>query len=69
MKCVTPALVQLEKKELQKLCVKVKETLAIDIRFSEKKPSFGVTDLWNMRRTMKTASSLRSNRIKIQSLI
>lgn len=67
---VMPSLVHLEKKELQKLCVQVKETIATNVKFSEKKSSsFGTMDLWNMRRTMKTAGRLGNNRAKIQPLV
>jgi hypothetical protein len=67
---VMPSLVQLEKKELQKLCAQVKETIATNVKLSEKKSSsFGTMDLWNMRRTMKTAGRLGSYRAKIQPLV
>ena len=71
MKCdVMPSLVHLEKKELQKLCCEVKETVAIDITLIEKKSaSFGIADLWNMRRKMKTARRLGINKTKIHSLV
>jgi len=71
MKCdVMPSLVHLEKKELRKLCVQVKETVATDAKLSEKKlTSFGIADLWNMRKTMKTARRLGINKTKIHSLV
>ncbi|HKZ67794.1 MAG TPA: hypothetical protein VJ111_15615 [Chitinophagaceae bacterium] len=73
MKCdVKPCLVQLEKEELKKLCCEVKETVASKIIFPEikiKNTSFGAADLWKMRQTMKTATRLGINKIKIRSLV
>lgn len=66
MKCdVMPALIQLEKEELQQLCCEVKETIANDIVFPEitvKDNSFGIADLWNIQRKMKTAGRRWSNK-------
>lgn len=57
MKCdVMPSLVQLEKEELQKLCRQVKETVATEINLPAKETaSFGITNLWRLQRSMKTA--------------
>lgn len=62
---VMPGLIQLEKEELQQLCCEVKETVAKSIVFPEikvKDTSFGIADLWNMQRKMKTAGRLWSNK-------
>ena len=62
---VMPRLIQLEQEELQQLCCEIKETIANDIVFSEikvKETSFGIADLWNMQRKMKTAGRLWSNK-------
>lgn len=71
MKCdVMPSLVQIEKWELQKLCVEVKETLAKKIMLAEKKKvSFGTAELWNARRSMNTASRLWKNKTRIYPLV
>ena len=48
---------ELKKEELQQLCIIVDETLASDIVFpqaKEKRSSFGLADLWNLRRNMVT---------------
>ncbi|HKO79000.1 MAG TPA: hypothetical protein VJU78_01335 [Chitinophagaceae bacterium] len=64
MKCdVMPSLVQLEKKELQKLCRQVKETVATEIDLPAKRSaSFGIADLWSLQRRMKTAGRMLNNR-------
>ena len=66
MKCdVMPDLIQLEKEELQQLCCEVKETIANGIVFPKikvKDTSFGIADLSNMQRKMKTAGRLWSNK-------
>jgi len=72
MKCdVMPSLIQLQKVELKKLCCEIKETVANSIVFPEVKikNTFGIADLWNMRRTMKTATRMGMNKTKIQSLL
>ena len=70
MKCgVMPCLVQLERKELQKLFAQVKETLATDVLVAEKKTtSFGQVDLGKARKAMKTAARL-SRRPRILPLV
>ncbi|MFC0776191.1 hypothetical protein [Terrimonas alba] len=71
MKCdVMPRLVQIEKRELQKLCTEVKETLAKEVVVNEKKKvSFGAADLWNARRSMNTANRLWKNKTRIYPLV
>ena len=64
---VMPSIVQMERKALEKLCTEVKETLATDIGLSRKNcNSFGLVDLWNIQRNMKSANrpfKRRRNRI------
>jgi len=62
MKCdVKPSLVQLEKEELQKLCSEVKETVATEINLPAKETtSFGITNLWRLQRSIKTAGRSRT---------
>jgi hypothetical protein len=55
---VMPSIVQIEAEELKKLVSEVKETVAtgvLPVRNAKRKV-FGVVDLWNVRRKMKTAS-------------
>lgn len=50
--------VELQKEELAQLCNVVKETVATNIVFHEtkaKKKSYGINDMWNLRRSIKTA--------------
>ena len=60
---VMPSIVQIEAKELKQLVSEVRETVATRIvKVSQKKPkvnSFGIVDLWNVRRNVKTAQMLR----------
>ena len=56
---VMPSIVQMEYGVLENLLTEVKETLATDIKMPGKaKPSFGITDLWKIRRNAKTARSM-----------
>lgn len=67
---VKHGIVQIEKAELQRLCCEVKETIATDVVFSEvKKTSFGVADLWKVRRSVKVAGRVSNTRRGIQPLI
>ena len=54
---VMPSIVQMEYGVLQNLLTEVKETVAKDIKMPEPvtKPSFGVVDLWKIRRNAKSA--------------
>ena len=55
---VMPSIVQIEAEILKGLVTEVKETLATQITKPEKPArSFGIVDLWNIRRTAKTAGS------------
>jgi hypothetical protein len=58
---VMPSIVQMDAAVLKNLLTEVKETVATDT--IESKPSqnsstFGIVDMWNMRRTAKSARSL-----------
>jgi hypothetical protein len=56
---VMPSIVQMEYAVLENLLAEVKETLATDIKMPEKtKPSFGITDLWKIRRNARSARSM-----------
>ena len=56
---VMPSIVQMGAEELQQLTAEVKETLATDIKTTEKaKPSFSIVDLWKIRRNAKSARSM-----------
>jgi len=53
---VMPSIVQMERKAFEQLITEVPETLAPDARFSKPaKSSFGIVDLWNIQRKMKSA--------------
>ncbi len=59
---VMPSIVKIEKENLRKLVEEVKETLATNINMGtpvSKQKSFGIVDLWNRRRSMRTATFLR----------
>jgi hypothetical protein len=54
---VMPSIVQMERKVLEKLVTEVKETLATDTQLSSKNGnSFGLVDLWNIQKNMKSAN-------------
>ena len=57
---VMPSVVQMEYAQLQDLLKEVKETVAKDIKLPEPKTktSFGVVDLWNIRRNAKSATAM-----------
>ena len=57
---VMPSVVQMEYGQLQDLLKEVKETVAKDIKLPEPKTktSFGIVDLWNIRRNAKSASTM-----------
>ncbi len=53
---VMPSIVRMEREVLENLVKEVKETVATDIQLPKvSKPSFGIADLWNIRRNAKTA--------------
>ena len=56
------SIVQIDKENLMKLVSEVKETIATDINYKNKQNThkkFGIVDMWNCKRSMRTASSLR----------
>ncbi|WP_276503323.1 hypothetical protein [Terrimonas pollutisoli] len=56
---VMPSIIQMEYGVLKELLTEVKETVATDVELPEpKKKTFGIVDLWNIRRNNKTASRL-----------
>lgn len=59
---VMPSIVQIEEESLKQLVTEVKETLATDINLqpaSEENKKFGIVDMWNCQRRMRTATSMR----------
>ena len=59
---VMPSIVQIEEDSLKELVTQVKETLATDIKVKRtvtKDKKFGITDMWNSQRNMRTAVSRR----------
>ena len=58
---VMPSIVQIEEESLKKLVIEVKESIATNINVpsevNDKK--FGVADMWNSQRNMRTAISRR----------
>ena len=58
---VMPSIVKMDKEELEQLLstADVKETIAREIKMSKKQTrAFGVVDLWNIQRNMKSANKL-----------
>jgi hypothetical protein len=57
---VMPSIVQMGAEDLQKLVAEVKETVATGIQLPKvnKRKSFGVVDMWNIRRNARSASSM-----------
>ncbi len=59
---VMPSIIQIEKENLRKLVTEVKETFASDVNLQQTTSSakkFGIVDLWNCQKMMKTATSRR----------
>jgi hypothetical protein len=55
---VMQSIVQIEAELLNGLVTEVKETLATDIKKTNKpERSFGIVDLWNIRRNARSAAS------------
>ena len=57
-----PSIVNIEKGKLRKLVEEVKETLATDVKTDTEgtnQKSFGIVDLWNRQKSLRTAFSLR----------
>ena len=58
---VMPSFVQMGTEELQQLTAEVKETIATNVELGKTKTvsrSFGIVDLWNIRRNARSASGL-----------
>ena len=54
-----PSIVQMDEAIFKNLVAEVKETIATGITMIEEpKQSFGVADLWNIRKTAKSASTM-----------
>ena len=53
---VKPSFVKMEKETLDQLVTEVKETIAVIDLNKKGKRSFGLIDLWNIRRNAKSAS-------------
>ena len=53
-----PSIVQMEEEVLRQLVTEVKETVATDFQMAKtvRKPSFGILNLWNIQRKMKSAT-------------
>ena len=65
---VMPSIVQMEANEFKHLVTEVRETVAtglIKVNSAKSTPiaSFGIVDLWNIRRRMKTAGLARRRSI------
>jgi hypothetical protein len=57
-----PAIVRLEEETLKQLVTEVKETVASNKTSNQPNKNFGVVDLWNRQRQMRSASSSISTR-------
>jgi hypothetical protein len=53
-----PSVIQIEEESLQQLVTEVKETIATNIQQVENK-KFGITDMWNSQRNVRTTVSRR----------
>jgi len=57
---VNPSIIHIEKDNLKQLTTEVKETLATDLQIiSEENKKFGLVDMWNSQKNMRTAISRR----------
>ena len=63
---VMPSIVRMEAEVLRQLVTEVRETVAMDYDMAQvtKTSSFGVVDLWNIQRKMKSARRL-SRRVEL----
>ena len=57
--------VQMEPNILKRLVTEVHETVATDVQLKEKKNSFGVVSLWNIRRNSRYAAHARNKKPRI----
>lgn len=59
MKCeIKPSVIQMEEETFKQLVAEVKETVAIVDLDVPTKRSFGLVDLWNIRRNARSAVSM-----------
>ena len=59
---VMPSIVKIEEESLKQLVTEIKETIATNIRVQPsgiKNKKFGIADMWNSQRNMRTAISRR----------
>ncbi len=59
---VMPSIVKIERESLEKLVEEVKETLATNLNrvsLHSKQKSFGIVELWNRQKSLRTATSMR----------
>jgi hypothetical protein len=57
-----PSIIQIEEESLKQLVTEVKETLATDVILKPakvKNKRFGIVDMWNCQRNVRTAISMR----------
>ena len=60
------SIVQMEADVLKRLVTEVPETVAMDVQLpKEKKNSFGVVSLWNIRRNSRYAAHARNKKPRI----
>jgi len=64
---VMPSIVQIEEESLKQLVIEVKETIATNVNSSSEISSkkFGVADMWNSQKNMRTAISRRRYHPKV----
>ena len=55
---VKPSFVKVENETLEQLVTEVKETIAVVDLHKKSTRSFGLTDIWNIRRNGKSASGM-----------
>jgi hypothetical protein len=55
---VKPSFLKMEKEALDQLVTEVKETIAVVDRNKKNERSFGLIDIWNIRRNGKSASGM-----------
>lgn len=55
---VKPSVIRMEKETFKHLVAEVKETIAVIDLPKSGKPSFGIVDMWNIRRNAKSASGM-----------
>jgi hypothetical protein len=53
---VMPSIVQMDADDLKALLTEVKETIATDYKAAQPAKQFTVVDMWNIRRSAKSAS-------------